>query len=135
MRELGDKRTMSTTLYNLGMMVREVDGCDKAYPLLVEALEMQHDLGAKASLLLTILYFVDIAIDRQDFSRATRLLAAAETLRASLGLELAAKGRSKFEQLLSALHSALPLETFQYHWLQGALLSFDELVTLASKSV
>ncbi len=66
-----------------------------------------------------------------DLRRATRFLAAAAALRASLTAPLTTPEQISIERALEAARHALPPSAFSLTWTEGQSTSIDEVIAIA----
>lgn len=76
-----------------------------------------------------------MSLPHGDAERAARLCGAAAALRAVIGVQLPAAGRSKFDQITASARVALGEEAFSAAWTAGQALTLDKAVAEALSTV
>jgi hypothetical protein len=121
--------TLRIVLVDLGCVLIQFGELDRSREVPRESLSLDLELGASVGSVMAAFAF--LANARADPRRATRLLGAAEALRASSGEHMAAEGRVDYERNLASLHAQLDQATFEAAWAEGAALTPEQAVALA----
>ena len=129
-RELGDKWGITLAVINVGNLLIEQNdpGAQARY---AEGLMLSKELGDKKNVVNAISGLGAVAAQHSDWTRATKLVAAAETLRLSIGAVWEATEGRIYEKTLAAARVGLGDATFQLAWLDGAQLTLDEAIAYA----
>jgi hypothetical protein len=106
--------TLRIVLVDLGCGLIQFGELDRSREVLRESLSLDLELGASVGSVMAAFAF--LANARADPRRATRLLGAAEALRASSGEHMAAEDRVDYERNLASLHAQLDQATFEAAW-------------------
>ena len=99
-------------------------------PALRTVVAAQHALLAEDWAAIGGLTRVEIA--KQDYERATHLLAAAAALREASDNPVLASQREEFDRTMVALHQALDPERYAAAWAVGKAMTLEEAVAYAS---
>ncbi|MBV9647302.1 MAG: tetratricopeptide repeat protein [Candidatus Eremiobacteraeota bacterium] len=121
-RDLGDRHGSAYSLGNLGIVAYKRGDTERAVALYRETL----DIFAKAdnkSALAKALEDTALAIARSDPERGVRILAAADTLRQTIGAPRFPAEKADYEEELAGLRRAVGNDTFETEWRIGALMS------------
>ncbi len=126
-RELGDTRDVAACLSNQAGIARDRGDLERAAAFAQESLALFYDLGDHRGIA-ACLEFMGSAIAAQGPERGTRLLAAAETLRETTGVDWPAARGAAQERTVAALRSTLGADAFARAWEAGRRLPLDEIV-------
>ena len=127
-RELGDTRDIAACLSNQAGIARDRGDLDRATAFAQESLALFHELADHRGIA-ACLELIGSAIAAQGQpERATRLLAAAETVRETTGIDRPAARGAEQERTVAALRSALGADAFARAWEAGRRLPLDEIV-------
>ena len=126
-RELGDTRDIAACLSNQAGIARDRSDLKRATAFAQESLALFHDLGDHRGIA-ACLELIGSATAAQGPERGTRLLAAAETLRETTGVDRPAARGAEQERTVAALRSALGADAFARAWEAGRRLPLDEIV-------
>ena len=96
-----------------------------------EALMIANESGAHLSTADTLECLARLAFDAESNSEAARLLGAAESTQARLGLVRFKVFDDDHDALVSALRNAMGGEDFDAAWAEGAALSTEEAIAYA----
>jgi class 3 adenylate cyclase/tetratricopeptide (TPR) repeat protein len=129
-RELGDKWGITLAVINLGNLMIE-QGDSGARARYAEGLMLSKELGDKKNVVNSLSGLGAVAAQHNDWMRATKLVAAAETLRLSIGAVWEATEGRIYEKTLAAARAGLGEATFQSAWLDGSQLPLDEAIAYA----
>jgi predicted ATPase/DNA-binding CsgD family transcriptional regulator len=130
-RELGDTRDIAACLNNQAGIARDRGELGRATAFAQESLALFHELGDHRGIA-ACLELMGSAIAAQGQSeRGTRLLAAAETLRETTGVNRPAARGAAQERTVAALRSTLGEDAFARAWEIGRRLPLDEIVAAA----
>lgn len=131
-RELGDKQTSASSLDGLADVAREEGDHERAISLHRESLRARQELDDKPGIAGSLEGFGSVLADVGRFETGVRLLAAAETLRESIGSPLPPVAMKEHERVVQKLRAALDPESFSSFWNQGREMSEDEASALVS---
>lgn len=129
-RELGDGEHAAWALYNLGLVaVRQGDA--GAAAALAECLALRAEQGNAAEIAKTIAGVAHVAVRRGEVEHATRLLGAAEGIRAAHGVAAPADEDGEEEQcMLALLRATLGEAAMSAARAQGCALPLSEAIRL-----
>jgi DNA-binding CsgD family transcriptional regulator len=132
-RELGDLRTVSQSLFTLGMVELARDDLDRGAALLDEGARMTGELGYRIGGVYYVWGLGKVSAMRGRPPRVAKLWGAAEALREDMGMslsyfDLAASG---YEQDLAAVRSTLGEASFEAAWAAGRAMSLERAVEYA----
>jgi non-specific serine/threonine protein kinase len=127
-RELGDTRDIAACLSNQAGIARDRGDLGRATAFAQESLVLFHELGDHRGIAACLeLIGSAVAAHRQP-ERGTRLLAAAETVRETTGIDRPAARGADQERTLAALRSTVGADVFARAWEAGRRLPLDEIV-------
>lgn len=129
-RELGDKWGITLAVINLGNLLIE-QGDPDAQARYAEGLLLAKELGDKKNVVNAISGLGAVAAQHNDWARATRLVAAAETLRLSIGAVWEATEGRIYEKTVAAARARLGEDAFKSIWINGSQLVLDEVIAYA----
>jgi tetratricopeptide (TPR) repeat protein len=133
-RELGDKMGIAYCLLNLGMTAHGLGDYGQATMLHAEGLLLARLLGETGATAQGLEGLAHVAVTPANPQyaprRATLLLAASATLRASMGLSLPPVEQARVEHAWNEARTALGADAFAI-WAEGQALSVDEAIALA----
>ena len=130
-RELGDKAGEAGTLQDLGEIFAEEGDLQTARDLQSASLRARYELGTRRGVAHCLQGLAVLEREQAEPRRLTRLLAAAEALRAAIGVPFTAQDRSRYEQWLEIARAKLGPEAFAAAWDEGKALSLEDAVNLA----
>jgi predicted ATPase len=128
-RQMDHQSHVASSLELLGWIALQQADITTAREHLCNALALNLDLGDRAEILDLIEAIGALAV-ASDASAAARLLAAAETMRAKLGLPPPSDDRSFVQRQVAACRDRLTEEEFNATWDAGRALSFDNAVEI-----
>ncbi len=129
-RELGDVFGEAMALHQQGLAARAAGDPAAARELFVAALALRHDVGDREDLAVSLDCVADLLV-AADPAGATRLLAAAETLRSAQGLVAAPDVQARRETAVAAARAALGGPAFAEAWRAGRRATLDDAVAAA----
>ncbi len=129
-REMGDKWGVTLALINLGNLLIE-QGDAGAQVHYAEGLTLSKELGDKKNVVNAISGLGAVAVQRNDWVRATKLVAAAETLRLSIGAVWEATEGRIYEKTVAIARARLGDDPFKSIWADGSHLTLDEVIAYA----
>jgi adenylate cyclase len=130
-RETGDKYNIPRSLAYLGYLNLLQGDSSAAQSLFSESLAFNQEIGLKPGIVGNLIGLAALAGEMGDNGRSAHLAAAAETLRASMGLVLLQLQRSVYEKVVAATRAASGEDLFAAAWEEGARLPLAEAVALA----
>ncbi|MBW3587958.1 MAG: tetratricopeptide repeat protein [Actinobacteria bacterium] len=129
-RELGDKQSSASSLGGLAEVAREDGDHERAISLHRESLRVRQELDDKPGIAGSLEGFGSVLADVGRFQTGVRLLAAAETLRESIGSPLPPVAIKEHERIVHKLRTALDPDSFRSLWNQGREMSEEEAAEL-----
>ena len=123
---IGFREGMAWSLEQLGLLAAD-RGDPSAAALLRTSLEIHHDLRDRWRACSVLEDLAAIALADRNAKQATRLLAAAEAMRGTIGTVIAPCERAQHEATLAAARVALGDESFAVAWQQGLQAPIDDL--------
>ncbi len=130
-RELGNRWGEALLHHNIGEVRLRQGDLRRAREHFEQSLHMNRDLGDKAGMAETIASLGNVARCESQPYTAAKLMAAAESAQAKLGIPLGERARSLRELDIRAMKAELREEDFAAAWAAGAALSLDRAVALA----
>jgi predicted ATPase/class 3 adenylate cyclase len=130
--DLGDKVNTAAALCNLGFVATHQGDLVQAAAFQSESLSLYRTLGDWAGIADCLLGLAGIALAQRRADRATRLLAAAETLRESKRLPLPPSDRADHDRAISTARALLGEELFRAVWAEGRSMGPDEAIATAT---
>jgi predicted ATPase/class 3 adenylate cyclase/DNA-binding CsgD family transcriptional regulator len=127
-RELGDSRDIAACLSNQAGIARDRGDLDRATALARESLVLFHELSDHRGLAACLELISSANAAQGQPERGIRLLAAAETVRETTGVNRPAARGAAQERTVAALRSALSADAFARAWEAGRRLPLDEIV-------
>jgi DNA-binding CsgD family transcriptional regulator len=129
----GDKAGIAASLHRLGRLARGEHDEQSAGRLQLEALALFATVGDLAGVADTLEALAGLAAGTGRCAHAARLFGAAESLRLGGGAPRAPQLGPGYQADCSLVRSALEASELDEAWAQGAALSRDEAVALASR--
>jgi predicted ATPase/DNA-binding CsgD family transcriptional regulator/Tfp pilus assembly protein PilF len=129
-RALDDRLNAALTLYNLGEAVRDQGDLKRAAALFDESLTTRAEQGERSGVAECLIGLASLAARARLGERGVRLLAAADAIRAALGVPLSPQHREQQDRLLTGLRRGLTADAFNAAWAAGAALTLAEAVAL-----
>jgi DNA-binding CsgD family transcriptional regulator len=130
-RELGDTRDIAACLSNQAGIARDRGDLGRATAFAQESLALFHELGDYRGIVVCLELIGSAIAAQGQTERGTRLLAAAETVRETTGIDRPAARGAEQERTVAALRSTLGADAFARAWEAGRRLPLDELVAAA----
>jgi non-specific serine/threonine protein kinase len=131
---LAERERIAMVLHNLAPVVARLGDRRQAAELFTESLEISRGLRHSHGVALCLLGIAGVIEgDRPALIDAARILSAAETLRASIGVQWQPVDRAEFERSRVALQARLDDETFASAWEAGKALTREGAVDTAMK--
>ena len=132
-RKLGDLRTVSQSLFTLGMVELMRDDLDRGAALLDEGARMTGELGYRIGGVYYVWGLGKVGAMRGRPLRAAKLWGAAEALREDMGMSLSYfdLAASDYEQDLAAVRSTLGEASFEAAWAEGRTMSPEQAMEYA----
>jgi tetratricopeptide (TPR) repeat protein len=130
-RETGEARRESMTLYNLGFIAMHRADIKGAESLFREALDKSLELDYDRHLVISGIVCLAGAIGaRGEAKLAARLFGAAEALLEPIGVRLYPGDLQEYERSLNFIRSQLDAATFEACWKEGRALSLEQVFSL-----
>jgi predicted ATPase/DNA-binding CsgD family transcriptional regulator len=127
-REVEDKEGIALMARHLGRIARIQGDYGRAVALCDESLRLYKELGNKLGIAQALEGMAALRAAYGQSEPATRLWAAAETLREEIGAPLENIERAKHEPFISAVRKALGEETFATVWAEGRELTPEQVL-------
>jgi predicted ATPase/class 3 adenylate cyclase/DNA-binding CsgD family transcriptional regulator/tetratricopeptide (TPR) repeat protein len=131
---IGNARLVADVDYRLGRMARGQGEPVEAEELQHQALATFHGERILPGIAESLEALAGTAIDMESTAEAVRLLGAASSIRASIGLVRRPVDQAVYERDLARARQDLEPDTFAAAWSEGACLSADEVVAYASRA-
>jgi tetratricopeptide (TPR) repeat protein len=128
---LNNKWGMGMALHALGLAATRQGDLAQAAAWFQQGLAIRHELGERSGLPECLEGLATVAIGQARPDRAARLLAAAQALRASIGVPLPPVDRPAVEAAVQAARAALGDAAYDAAWSAWQALSLDEVVAEA----
>ena len=133
-RQLAERERIAMVLHNLAPVVARLGDRRQSAELFTESLEISRGLRHMHGVALCLLGIAGVIEgDRPAVIDAARILSAAETLRASIGVQWQPVDRAEFERSRVAVQARLDDETFASAWEAGKALTREGAVDTAMK--
>ena len=130
-RRIGGQRDVSVLLNNLGIAAMEQGEVARAIELLQESLVLSDELEDWAGVYSCLEELSMAEHSQGEIERSTRLYAAADALRTTLGAPMPPDEMSRFERLRSDLRSRMGQAAFNVAWNEGRALEKQQAVDYA----
>ena len=117
-------------LHNLGPVVYRQGDYRRAVALLAESLDVSWELRNTHGSAICLVGIAGVT-GRGKPVDAGRLLGAAETLRASIGVQWEPVDRGEFDRSVATVRMHLDAETFAAVWAEGSSLTLEQAVAVA----
>jgi predicted ATPase/tRNA A-37 threonylcarbamoyl transferase component Bud32 len=131
-RELGDRWGIGSSLADLGAMARDRGEYDTARRMYADALESFVALEHGRGIARVLESLACLSADEGQDVRAVRLAAAAAALRDRVGAPPPPTTEAELGSSLKALRERLGAETARAAWLEGAAMSVEEAIEVAT---
>jgi len=129
-RKLGYRWGMAWALWNLGVVAHRRGDDSTARDHFRESLELYRVLDDRRGIAQCLEGFAAVIFVAGRPADATRLLAAADALRAGLGAPLALSDRREYDRTLEGLKAALNPAEFDEEWRIGRTLDLDAAIQI-----
>lgn len=130
-RALGDKPGIALALYGLGIAKRSGADYGQAAAVLRESLVLRAQMGDKLGIAECLEGLGEVACVQNQAEQASRLLAAAEALRQTIGAPLPPVHRPEYMRHLDLAKAGLGMPTFTRAWAEGRAVALADAVQLA----
>jgi predicted ATPase/DNA-binding CsgD family transcriptional regulator len=127
-RKLGDTRDVAACLSNQAGIARDRGDLGRATAFAQESLVLFHELADHRGIAACLELIGSAVAAQGQTERAIRLLAAAETVRETTGIDRPAARGAEQERTVAALRSTLGADAFARAWEAGRSLPLDESV-------
>lgn len=124
---LGDQRASACSMEMIGWSHYYLDNFQQARSFFEKALVVSAELGDKYFLIAILQGLACVAAAEARPSEATRLLAAAESLRQDIGIARDLSCSATYERAMCAARSELAPNAFATAWEEGAALTLEQL--------
>ncbi|RIK35326.1 MAG: hypothetical protein DCC55_30640 [Chloroflexi bacterium] len=133
-REIGNRFGLSESLHNRGHIAYAQGHYAPAAHYYTESLQLKVQLGDQRGIADSFKALALLALTAQRKPlRATRLFAAGEKLRRTIGIGVPLSEQTRDEEALNALRATLGAETFAIAWAAGEAMELEEAVTYAGE--
>lgn len=129
--ELRDTGFLAIALTTLGAIARDQRDYAEAAERYKESLVLFRTAGGKRGMAACLEGLAAVASGLDDALSATRLCAAADALRNTLGVPLAQADRASYAAMLATIHETLDDASFKAVWEDGAAMPLEEIVAVA----
>jgi adenylate cyclase len=133
-RQVGDRWAIANTLSSLGEVAIDQKDWPAARGFLQQSLEINLDLGDRTAVAFILECFASMAAGLGDAARALHLAGAASSLRVAIGSPLSPAEQQRLDQSLQPARDAVPNERSQGLYAEGAGLSLEQAVALATSA-
>jgi non-specific serine/threonine protein kinase len=130
-RDLGDRYGTALALQGLGRARQALQEYDLAGQLLRDALHMLWEIGERRDVASAFAHLASLLRCQGADEQAVRLWAAADSLRQTLGIRLAAVFQEQLDQTLADLRARMGERDFVRSWEQGQIMTPEEAVAYA----
>jgi predicted ATPase/class 3 adenylate cyclase len=130
-RELGNMRLVFSCHSELAHILRRHGDLDEALGLYAEVLPHWRDIGHRSAMAHELECIAFILAQKDGAETAVKLLAAAESLRASIDSKMSPKEQVEYDQALAGLHTRVDEAGFEELWNAGRSMDADQAVDLA----
>ncbi|MBU0491100.1 MAG: tetratricopeptide repeat protein [Chloroflexi bacterium] len=130
-QEMGDRPGVAMSLINLGNLALEQDEVLAAQTAYRASLKLLQELSDQTGLVFSLSGLAAVAAQMAHAVRAAQLAAAAETLRASVGVPWEATEGQIYERAVTAARAGLGPADFAAAWVVGEQMTLDEAIASA----
>jgi tetratricopeptide (TPR) repeat protein len=130
--EMGDLDEIPSMLHNLGYIATHRNELQRALALFREALSIQHKMDNRAGVAECLMGIAGVFAKQDRAQTGTRLLGAAEALRASVGASLWPANCLEYDWIFTHLKESLDEQTFASAWTEGKALSVEQAIAEAT---
>ena len=131
LREHGNMNFLAYAIRRLSLLAWRAGDYEKAVALCKKSLLLNQEVGDPRGILACIAGFAAIAVAQGNYERATKLMAAVETLLASIGIRLLFVDKMEYEHNLALLRTKLDEDVLNKFWAKSEGMSLDEATTFA----
>ncbi len=129
---LGNRFVSAYIAGNRGAIALKKGNYGQAFDLLCKAMSAVKELGDRENTILCLEAFAYVAQGRRSPERATRLLAASEGLRKTIGFVRSQPMQADFDQAARDLAGQLGEAAFAAAWAEGACMTYDQAAAYAT---
>ena len=126
-RERADLHNIALTLNNMAYKILHCPDFYDARPMLEESLRIGRILESSESVARSVMGFVMLACQQEEYERAARLLGAVHTLREEFQGTLSQEAREDYQTYLARTKRAFGETTFQKLWDKGRLMRTEQV--------
>ena len=130
-QSLGYRRGVATATQNLGGVAFDLGDYVRARALFCDSLQIRRDLGLRRGYAYSFEYIADVDEMEKRYEHAVQLLAAADTLRVSIGAPVEQINQKTNEDALTRLRAQLGDVAFELAWSKGATMTLEQAIALA----
>jgi tetratricopeptide (TPR) repeat protein len=134
-RSLGDRRGIANSLGNLGRVAAGLGDHVTGRTLFQQSLALRRDQGDRRGIVECLEGLSMVALLKQEPTRATRLLGAAEALRVASGFPDPRLMGDMSDQMLADLCLKLGDAEFTATWAEGRAMDMEQAVAFACESL
>ncbi len=134
-QQLGDREGVADVIDNLGNVALAQGDFTRAAEQHASRLALSHELGSKRGTADGLEGMARVANAQGRHERAVRLLAAADALRAGIGLTLSPTDADRHEREVTIARAALDGSAFDASWEWGRLASLDDALAYAARAL
>jgi tetratricopeptide (TPR) repeat protein len=134
LRQVGDLNFLGYSIRRLAHLLWREGEHEEAFALCRESLKLNHQLSDLRGVIACLAGFAAIAVARNEFSRAANLMAAVETLAATIGIRLLYIDKMEYERNLALLKDKLDGKTLAQFWSQGKTMRLEQAISFALES-
>ncbi len=131
-RDMGDLDEIPSMLHNLGYIATHRNELQRALALFREALSIQHKMDNRAGIAECLMGIAGVFAKQARAQTGTRLLGAAEALRASVGTSLWPANCLEYDRIVTCLKESLDEQTFSAAWAEGKSLTVEQAIAEAT---
>jgi non-specific serine/threonine protein kinase len=133
-RALDDQLNAALTLHNLGEAVRDQGDLGRAAALFAESLTTRAEQGERSGVAECLVGLASLAARARMGEHGVRMVAAADAIRAALGVSLSPQNREQQDRLLADLRRGMTADAFNAAWQAGAGLPLVDAVSLGAEA-
>jgi predicted ATPase/DNA-binding XRE family transcriptional regulator len=130
-QEMGSKSEIAGTFNILGYAALYQKDLASSISWFAQSLDLQQESGYQEGRIWSLEGIAGAAAEAGQLACAVRLWAAADALRASMGIPMAAADRDEYEQRIRAARASLDAATWAALWADGQALTLDQAITYA----
>jgi predicted ATPase len=129
--ELGEKGMIAELLLDLGTVIGRQGNLDMAEAVLAESLSLSKELGNVEATAIGLEELAVCACAKGHSKRAVRLWGAAEALRETRGLQIAASDRDQIKKEVATTRTVLGEQIFGREWAYGRAMTLEQTIEYA----